>query len=117
LTLMTTMSASLPAQTALIHYLEQGGYERHLRRLRTTLHARVGAAAAEVERSFPAGTKLSRPRGGYFLWLELPNGLDAMALHRAALAARIGIAPGQLFSPDLRFAHCLRINAGHPEAE
>jgi len=112
-TLMTTMSASMPAQTALTRYLQQGGYERHLRRLRGTLHARMTSASAVIEDCFPKGTRISRPRGGYFMWIELPGGIDAMALHRLALEARIGIAPGHLFAPDSRYAHCLRINVGH----
>jgi DNA-binding transcriptional MocR family regulator len=116
LTLMTTMSASLPAQTALIHFLEAGGYERHLRRLRAALHTRMSRAIELIESGFPSGTRLSRPRGGYFLWVELPEGLDAMALHDAALAARIGVAPGHLFSPDRRFSNCIRINCGHAES-
>lgn len=112
-TLMTTMSASMPAQTALTHYLQKGGYDRHLRRLRGALHARMTAASAVIEACFPAGTRASRPRGGYFLWLELPRALDAMALHARALEAGIGIAPGHLFAPDTRYAQCLRINIGH----
>lgn len=117
LTLMTTLSASLPAQTALIHYLEHGGYDRHLRRLRHTLQARMDAALAAIDAAFPAGTRRTRPRGGYFVWVELPRPLDAMALHDAALQARIGIAPGHLFTPDHRLSRCLRINTGHPAAE
>lgn len=114
-TLMTTMSASLPAQTALIQFLQAGGYERHLRRLRGALHARMSMASAAIEAAFPDGTRVSRPRGGYFLWLGLPRGIDAMALHDLALKSRIGVAPGHLFSPDERFSQCLRINVGHHE--
>ena len=114
LTLMTTMSAALPAQMAVLNYLETGAFDRHLRRLRTALRARMEAALATIEASFPPGTHVSRPRGGYFLWLTLPPGVDAMALHRVALRERIGIAPGQIFSPDHRFSHCIRINCGHP---
>jgi len=111
--LMTTMSASMPAQLALTHYLLQGGFDRHLRRLRGALHARMTAASAVIESEFPTGTRVSRPRGGYFLWVELPRGLDAMALHNLTLKARIGIAPGHLFAPDTRYSHYLRINVGH----
>jgi DNA-binding transcriptional MocR family regulator len=113
LTLMTTMGASAPAQTAVLHYLEQGGYDRHLRRLRAALGARMGAAIQAIEQAFPPGTRLSRPRGGYFLWIALPAGLDAMRLHEAALREGIGFAPGHIFSPDHRFSGCLRINCGH----
>lgn len=114
-TLMTTMAASLPAQTAIMQFVQAGGYERHLRRLRGALHARVTAASALIESVFPAGTRVSRPRGGYFLWIELPDGCDAMTLHNLALQSRIGIAPGHLFSPDARFARCLRLNVGHQD--
>jgi len=115
--LMTTMAASAPAQTAILHYLEEGGYDRHLRRLRAALTARRNAAIATIETAFPRGTRLTRPRGGYFLWLALPAGLDAMRLHEAALREGIGIAPGHVFSPDHRFHDCLRINCGHPGSD
>ena len=75
----------------------------------------MSVASGIVEAGFPRGTRVTRPRGGYFLWVELPRGLEAMALHKLALGAGIGIAPGQLFSPDERFSHCLRINTGHHE--
>ena len=67
-----------------------------------------------MEAHFPDGTRLARPEGGYFLWLELPPQVDALLLHRKALAKGISLAPGQLFSADQRFAHCVRINYGHP---
>ena len=79
--------------------------------------ARMSAAIQAIETAFPAGTRLSRPRGGYFVWVALPQGLDAMRLHQAALQVGIGIAPGQIFSPDHRFTDCIRINCGHPAAE
>lgn len=115
-TLMTTLSASLPAQTALIHYLEEGGYDRHLRRLRHALHARMAAAQETIAASFPPGTRWSQPRGGYFVWVELPAPLEAMALQSAAREAGIGLAPGQLFSPDRRHARAVRLNCGHAPA-
>ena len=114
--LMTTLSASVPAQTAVVHYLEQGGYDRHLRRLRATLAQQMLLAVQAVPMHFPEGTRFARPRGGYFLWLELPHTVDAMALYRAALDEGIGIAPGHIFSPDHRFRHNIRLNCGHPGA-
>lgn len=57
---------------------------------------------------------MSRPEDGYFLWVELPRNVDALQLHRQALQHGISLAPGQIFSTDQRFAHCVRINYGHP---
>ncbi|MDP3226549.1 MAG: PLP-dependent aminotransferase family protein [Acidovorax sp.] len=114
LKLMTTLSAATPSQQALSEYLAQGGYDRHLRALRRSLEQQQAIALAAVARHFPPGTRVSRPEGGYFLWVELPQKVDALALHRQALARGISLAPGQIFSADQRFANCVRINYGHP---
>ena len=53
-------------------------------------------------------------QGGYFLWLELPPGVDALALHQRARACAVSTAPGLLFSADHCFTHHLRLNVGHP---
>ena len=66
-----------------------------------------------IAKAFPAGTKISDPAGGYFLWVELPNGCDAPSMARQAMAEGISVAPGPMFSPSGGFAHCLRINCGH----
>jgi DNA-binding transcriptional MocR family regulator len=44
--------------------------------------------------------------------VELAEGRDTLALSRRALAHRIGIAPGRLFSVGGRYAHCFRLNCG-----
>lgn len=116
LKLMATLSAATPSQQALSEYLAQGGYERHLRALRATLARQQDRALALIARHFPVGTRVARPEGGYFLWVELPPAVDALRLHRDALAEGISLAPGQIFSADRRFAHCVRINCGHPQA-
>jgi DNA-binding transcriptional MocR family regulator len=66
-----------------------------------------------IEASFPAKTKVSRPAGGFVLWVELPRGFDSRALFDAALAEGICFAPGDVFSASRRFRHCLRLSAGH----
>jgi DNA-binding transcriptional MocR family regulator len=66
-----------------------------------------------IERHFPPGTRVTRPAGGYFLWLELPPQVDALQLHHQAMAESISTAPGVLFSADHRFSHHLRLNVGH----
>lgn len=114
LRLMTTLGASLPAQMALADYLQQGGYDRHLRRLRHALELQQSAMLAALARHFPVGLRVSRPGGGYFLWLEFPKGFDTLALHHAALAQGIGLAPGPIFSARGGFRHGLRLNHGHP---
>ncbi|HEY0181113.1 MAG TPA: PLP-dependent aminotransferase family protein [Dokdonella sp.] len=114
LKLSTTLTASTPAEAALAAYLEQGGYDRHLRKLRRTLAAQQDAMLAAIARHFPPSTRTTRPEGGYFLWLELPPGVDAIDVHRRALAQSISVAPGPIFSSRAQFARNLRLNYGHP---
>ena len=116
LKLSSTLSVSVPVQMCMLHYLQKGGYDKHLRMLRATLRAQRDLALQAIARHFPAGVRLTQPEGGYFLWVELPPGLDALALQRLALAQNISIAPGQLFSVDQRFSHYIRLNFGHPLA-
>jgi DNA-binding transcriptional MocR family regulator len=112
--LTTTLNTNVPSQLALAHYLQRGGFDRHLRRLRKTLAAQQAECLALVARHFPRGTRVTRPAGGYFLWLELPAGVDALAIQRQAIAQSISIAPGPVFSASRGFGHCLRLNCGHP---
>lgn len=117
LKLTTSLASSIPAQQALARYLAQGGYDRHLRGLRHTLLLQQLAYLDAIERHFPPGTRVTRPPGGYFLWVQLPPGTNALALHRAALAAGISIAPGPIFSAQRAFNDCMRLNCGHPYDE
>ena len=112
--LLASLATSVPVQLGIAAFLERGGYEKHLRTLRSTLADWRQWHAAAIRRHFPAGTRVSRPRGGYFLWLELPPQVDALRLQRRALAAGISSAPGPMFSATRAFGHHLRINAGHP---
>jgi DNA-binding transcriptional MocR family regulator len=95
---MASLATTLPAQLGLAKYLERRGFERHLRVLRQTLEQHRDQAIAAIGEHFPHGTCVSRPAGGCFLWLELPAGTDAIALHRRAMDTGISCAPGPMFS-------------------
>ena len=64
-------------------------------------------------RAFPAGTRVSRPAGGFVLWLELPQAVKTRALFQRALDHGICFAPGEVFSASGRYANCLRLSCGH----
>jgi DNA-binding transcriptional MocR family regulator len=114
LKLSTTLTASVPAEAALAAYLEKGGYDRHLRQLRHALSVQQDAMIGAIARHFPPHTRATRPGGGYFLWVELPAHVDALDVHRKALALNISVAPGPIFSSRGEFTNCLRLNYGHP---
>ncbi len=116
LKLSSSLATTVPVQIALAEYLKHGAFEKHLRQLRQKLAAQEAALVAAIERCFPVGTRLARPQGGYFLWLELPEQISTLALHRQALERGISIAPGPIFSANRQFDHYLRLNFGHPDS-
>ncbi|MBR7776883.1 PLP-dependent aminotransferase family protein [Undibacterium rugosum] len=115
--LSSSLSASLPAQEAIAHYLSKGYYDNHLRRLRHTLSVQQSVYTEAIARYLPAGTLATRPSGGYVLWLELALHVDVLHLQKLAIALGISIAPGPMFSAQRQFRHCLRLNYGHPYSD
>jgi DNA-binding transcriptional MocR family regulator len=114
LKMMTSIAtASLP-QAALADYLRQFAFERHLRTLRGKLAAQLQGMTSAIGDSFPAGCRVTRPMGGYFLWIELPRKVDSLRLHALAARERISLAPGPLFSAQRGYRNCVRLNFGHP---
>jgi DNA-binding transcriptional MocR family regulator len=113
LKLTTTISASVPAQVAIAKYLQKGGYDKHLRNLRHTLVVNQIKFVEAIERYFPEGTCLTLPQGGYFLWVKLPDEVNALELHKLALNNGISIAPGPIFSAQKQFTSYIRLNYGH----
>ena len=109
-----TISTPPLLQMAVAEFLESGGYDRHLRRLRSKLRLQVERTREAVAALFPAGTRVSSPAGGFVVWVELPPGVDAYALQQAALEHRISIAPGPIFSARERFTNCVRLSCGFP---
>jgi DNA-binding transcriptional MocR family regulator len=112
--LTTSLTTARPTQAALVDYLQHGGYDRHLRRLRQILAEREQTFAQAVGKHFPASTRATRPEGGYFTWLELPEGSDSIALQQRASVLGISLAPGPIFSASRNYRGYLRLNYGHP---
>ncbi|MGF1728622.1 PLP-dependent aminotransferase family protein [Photobacterium kasasachensis] len=118
LQLMSTLSAAVPNQLAFAQYVQHGGYDRHLRQLRRQLELRQRQMQYAIEQSFPRDTKITRPAGGYFLWVVLPEHINTEHLLQSLLKEHnISIAPGTLFASDDRYKHCMRINCSYSWSE
>lgn len=109
---LMNLSTNSVTQKALAAFLREESYERHLRRLRSRLAENMGALHETVAKSFPSGTRTTRPQGGLSLWIELPEGSDSMGLYRRALAEGIGLSPGPAFSTSGRYQNYLRLCSG-----
>ncbi|MGV8842364.1 MAG: PLP-dependent aminotransferase family protein [Pseudomonas sp.] len=120
LQMFSTHSACSVTQMGVAAYLENGGYDRHLRYIRQEYRKNLSAFQLAVQQYFPEGTQMTRPAGGFILWVSLPVRVNTKELHLRALQQSISIAPGPIFSNTEQFNHCIRINCGmpwNPEAE
>lgn len=97
-------------QLAVTELLENGQYERHLRRVRGDYAQAVARMTEAVIHYFPEGTKISRPEGGFVIWLELPGDVDSFALARKALEQGVSIAPGPIFSASQKYRQFIRLS-------
>jgi DNA-binding transcriptional MocR family regulator len=111
---VTTIASPTLAQLAVADCLQSGRYERYIRKLRQTFYDQVQSASNAVAKYFPEGTRITRPRGGYLLWIELPKRVDAFRVYREALQKNVSILPGTIFSPSGRFGNHIRISCNHP---
>ena len=112
--LAEVLAVNSPLQLALADFIDGGEYRRHLRRLRVALDSQVDALRAAVASCFPATCRVTRPAGGYALWVQLPAGADGLRLYAAAKENGINIVPGTVFSTRDMYRNYIRLNAGNP---
>ncbi len=105
----TACSTTIP-QRAVAEFIAQGGYERHLRRMRAQYQRGRDRMIRQIEQDFPEGTRISYPQGGFLLWVELPEELDSVRLNQRLEQQGVNIAPGVLFSASGKYRNCFRLN-------
>lgn len=101
-------------QAAMAHYLMHGRYEYHLKSLRKALHTQSLRYVQAIIKYFPGDTKVSRPTGGFILWLELNKKVDSFKLRTEAMKHNISIVPGKIFSAGINYSNFIRISFGKP---
>jgi 2-aminoadipate transaminase len=92
----TYITPALLPQATLYEYLARGLFAANLDRIRAGLRARRDAMIAALARELPSA-RWSEPEGGYFLWLELPDGVQTAEVERRAAAAGVSFVPGADF--------------------
>jgi DNA-binding transcriptional MocR family regulator len=112
----SSASSSL-GQYAIAEYLASGEYERHVQRLRNAYRTQTEQMRFMLAQHFPKGTRISNPRGGFVLWVEMPRGNDCIEVFNRALERGISLLPGILFSATRRYKNFIRISCGQPWSE
>jgi DNA-binding transcriptional MocR family regulator len=104
-------------QAMLFEFIERGWFEPHLRYVCAELGKRRDAMLEGLAAEFPAGTVWSRPDGGYFLWVDLPPGVDAATVAARAADAGVQLVKGTDFFTDGSGEGSLRLAFSFPSVD
>ncbi len=114
---VSTMATPTLQQMVVEEFLAHGGYDRYLRGMRPVYAQNAERTIQAIARFFPSGTRVTKPTGGFVLWVELPPKVDAFEMNRRALERGIAIAPGPLFSAKQKYRHFIRLTFTVPWSE
>jgi DNA-binding transcriptional MocR family regulator len=109
-------TATLP-QLAIAEFLARGSYSRSLQNSVAIYRQRMEQLRFWINEYFPSNIRMSQPKGGFVMWLELPKHVDCVALYRKAMEKRIAISPGILFCARGQYRHHIRLSCGAVEGE
>lgn len=110
----SSMCPAIP-QLAVADFIKDGGYDRHMRRMRLAYQSSRDHLLTLLHKYFPEGTRISYPQGGFVLWVELPGEIDVVKLSQVARKQGVNIAPGVLFSATGKYRNCMRLNFSSPD--
>lgn len=97
-------------QIQVYSYLQQYDVDAHIKEIQEAYKVRCDLMLAKIKEHFPAAVKYTKPEGGMFLWLELPEELDADLLLDEAIEAGAAYIPGEHFYAEDGKKNTIRMN-------
>lgn len=104
------IATSAIIQLAVANVLESGKYDRHLRKVRNQHELSVERMINRLSQILPQDCRITIPKGGFVVWVQLPENVDSMRLATVALKKGISIAPGPLFTPSRKYRNFIRLS-------
>ncbi len=97
-------------QYVLSEYLSMGKFNDHVEKIRQVYGRQCNAMIKSIEEHFPSGVQYTRPEGGMFLWVSLPDQLSSMTLFNIAIEKKVAFVPGHPFYIGRDHTNTLRLN-------
>lgn len=105
------------SQYLILDYLEHNDYETHIAEIRKLYKAQAQAMVAAMDRYFPETVKYTKPHGGMFLWVTLPEGVSALSLFPKALEKKVAFVPGDPFYINMKNTNTMRLNYTNADSQ
>jgi len=112
-----TLAPPVFSQYVVSTYLEQFDWRAQIETYRAMYRERRDAMFAGLTENMPEGTTWTHPRGGFFVWVTLPEGLDSQAMLPRAVSARVAYVPGSAFYADGFGTRNMRVSYCFPTPE
>jgi DNA-binding transcriptional MocR family regulator len=112
-----TLCPPVFSQFAIAKYLDEFDWRGQILVFRDMYRARRDAMLEALPEHMPAGSQWTHPRGGFFVWLTLPEGLDSQAMLPRAVTARVAYTPGTAFYADGLGSRNMRLSFCFPTPE
>lgn len=104
------LHTSTISQAQLVHYFKLFDLDENLAKVRETYRRRREVMLASLETEMPAGVRFTRPEGGLFIWVEMPEGINARDVLLRCLQAGVAFVPGGAFFPNGGHENTMRLN-------
>ncbi|WP_226619619.1 PLP-dependent aminotransferase family protein [Cytobacillus firmus] len=105
------------AQRITAKYMELYDIEEHINKIKAVYKERCRAMLSCIEEFFPNHLSYSKPEGGLFIWVELPEGIDSAHIFTECLKNNVACVPGAPFFPNGTQKNTLRLNYSNMSKE
>jgi 2-aminoadipate transaminase len=105
------------AQRVTAKYMELYDIEEHIQKIKAVYKERCTQMLSCIEEFFPENLSYSKPEGGLFIWVELPQGIDSAHIFSECLKNNVACVPGTPFFPNGTRNNALRLNYSNMSAE
>lgn len=102
-------------QAIAYHYIKNGYIERHIPKIIEMYRRKRDIMLDALEEYFPPGCKWTKPRGGMFLWVELPKHISTIEMLPDAINEKVAYVHGKAFHVDGSGENTMRLNFTNPE--
>lgn len=106
----TDLHTNIFGQYILHQYLTTNKYDKHVEKIIALYKTQADAMLAAMEKYFPPYVKYTKPEGGMFVWVTLPEGVNALDKFSEAMEKKVAFVPGNPFYTDRESVNTLRLN-------
>ena len=105
------------SQRVVYQFLMDNEIDDHISRIREAYGAQRDLMLKVMEETFHEGVKYTKPEGGMFLWVTLPEGFSSLELFHRAIKEKVAFVPGQAFFVDGSGGNTMRLNFSNSDPE